>query len=190
MSTRRGPKPATAPPPKRGLLMLDESTWGPDDENLLDVPPPRRALVTLLRALGVVLALAACALAWVVFLTPPAEPVARVGPGEEAEEAMVTPLLVEPSVITLPQPAAPPSRTRPAAAPPTGFLVVSATPWAELYVDGRLVGNTPVVDLPVAAGTHTLRLVREGFVAEERVVSIVRGQTLRVTGIKLQVSRL
>ena len=59
-------------------------------------------------------------------------------------------------------------------------------PWAELYVDGRLVGNTPVVDLRLPAGQHRLRLERVGFRPHEEVVNLAPGQTLRITGIVLQ----
>jgi serine/threonine-protein kinase len=113
---------------------------------------------------------------------------------------------VAPLAIALPAPALSPSpatvqvskpapRPAPAAAPAApapvamGRLVVNATPWAELYVDGRSVGNTPVVDLPLKAGTHQLRLVRDGFEPELRTVVVTRGQTLRVTGIQLRESQ-
>lgn len=94
-------------------------------------------------------------------------------------------------LFVMPGPAphrAPWARAAQGAAPPaaTSRLVVSASPWAELYVDGRLVGNTPVIDLPVTAGKHTLRLVRQGFVPDERVVTVTEGETLRVTGIRLR----
>jgi serine/threonine-protein kinase len=44
---------------------------------------------------------------------------------------------------------------------PSGFgqLSVGSQPWARIYLDGRLLGNTPVVDLRVPAGNHVLRLV-------------------------------
>lgn len=173
--------------------MLDESTWDPDDEDLPALPPRRRPWVALARTLGVVLALGAGAWGWVTFLAPAPTPVIGVGPGEGAA---VTPGLPEPRVSAAPDlpldaetsraAAAPPAPPPAAIVAPRGRLVVSATPWAEVYVDGRLVGNTPVVDLPVSAGTHRLRLVREGFVPDERVVVVSRGQTLRVTGIKLR----
>jgi hypothetical protein len=34
---------------------------------------------------------------------------------------------------------------------------VQALPWATIYVDGKLVGETPLGDLPVAAGLHEFR---------------------------------
>ena len=73
----------------------------------------------------------------------------------------------------------------PAAAQETGRLSVSATPWGQLYLDGQLIGNTPKANLPVAAGTHTIRVVRDGFEPVERTVQIGAGQTVRVTGIVL-----
>jgi hypothetical protein len=32
-----------------------------------------------------------------------------------------------------------------------------------LYLDEKLVGNTPIVDLAVTSGTHRLRIVRDGY---------------------------
>jgi len=65
-------------------------------------------------------------------------------------------------------------------------VVVSSVPWAELYVDGRLVGNTPVVGLRLPPGRHRLRLVQLGFQPHEEVVNLAPGQTLRITRIVLQ----
>ncbi len=83
-----------------------------------------------------------------------------------------------------------PARTQAAAepAPPpaeTGRLSVNATPWGQLYLDGQLVGNTPRVNLTVTAGTHTIRVVREGFEPVERTVTVGAGQSVRVTDIVL-----
>lgn len=63
---------------------------------------------------------------------------------------------------------------------------MSSVPWAELYVDGRLVGNTPVADLRLQAGRHRLRLQRAGFRPYEEVVNLAPGQSLRLVGIVLQ----
>jgi hypothetical protein len=80
-----------------------------------------------------------------------------------------------------PESAAP---ARPAARP--GTLFINATPWGSLYVDGRLVGNTPQANLRLDAGPHTLRIVRDGFVPWEREVRIAAGDTVRITDIVLQ----
>lgn len=87
------------------------------------------------------------------------------------------PSLVEPAPRPAP-PAAP-------AAVSTGRLWVNATPWGELYVDGVLVGNTPKADLVVSAGTHTVRVTRDGFIPFEQEIQVVAGQTIRLTTIVL-----
>jgi hypothetical protein len=54
-----------------------------------------------------------------------------------------------------------------------------------VYVDGRLIGNTPQTNLQLPVGTHRLRIVRDGFVPWERDVQVRRGDTLRITDIVL-----
>ena len=80
-----------------------------------------------------------------------------------------------------------PLEAAPPAAPaaPPGTLFVNATPWGSVYVDGRLVGNTPQTNLQLPAGTHRLRVVRDGFVPWERDVQVRSGDTLRITDIVL-----
>jgi len=102
-----------------------------------------------------------------------------------------------------PTPEAPPARTRVDDAPPAavrqpqerapapppapqGTVFINATPWGSVYVDGRLVGNTPQVNLRLDAGTHTLRVVRDGFVPWEREIRVAAGDTVRITDIVLQ----
>jgi hypothetical protein len=63
---------------------------------------------------------------------------------------------------------------------------VNATPWGSLYVDGRLVGNTPQAGLQLPAGTHVLRVVRDGFAPFERKITVRVGDTIRITDIVLQ----
>jgi serine/threonine protein kinase len=70
-------------------------------------------------------------------------------------------------------------------APTPGRLFVNSTPWGQLYIDGQLVGNTPQANLVVPAGSHRLRVAREGFQPFERVVQIAPGQEVRLTDIAL-----
>jgi hypothetical protein len=37
---------------------------------------------------------------------------------------------------------------------PKGTLNVNATPWAEVWIDGKQVGETPIGNLSIAAGPH------------------------------------
>ena len=92
-------------------------------------------------------------------------------------------------------PPAPPSRpavqppkvppARPTASVP-GYLAVNATPWAELSVDGRVVGNTPQLQVRVSPGRHQLVFARDGFQAETTWVSVESGATVKITGIALK----
>jgi PEGA domain len=92
-----------------------------------------------------------------------------------------------------PPPTAPtaPAKPRPArpvvrAMPLPGVLAVNSTPWAELSVNGRVVGNTPQLGLRVAAGRHRLVLARDGFAAETTWVTVAPGATVKITGIALR----
>lgn len=59
----------------------------------------------------------------------------------------------KPSVRTTTAPAA---TAAPAA---MGTLRLNSLPWSEVYVDGKLAGNTPQMGLPLPAGHHKIKLV-------------------------------
>ena len=86
--------------------------------------------------------------------------------------------------VTAPAPAPAPA---PAAAPAgePGRLFVNASPWGQVFIDGQPVGNTPRANLPVPPGTHTIRIVREGFETFERTLQVAPGEAVRLTGIVL-----
>jgi hypothetical protein len=67
-----------------------------------------------------------------------------------------------------------------------GALSVNATPWGAVYLDDQLLGNTPRVNVEVAAGDHVLRVVRDGFVPFERRIHIEPGGALRLLDIVLR----
>jgi serine/threonine-protein kinase len=52
-----------------------------------------------------------------------------------------------------------------------GTLRVNSRPWSRVYIDGRMVGNTPQMQLSLAAGWHTLTLVNPDF-GLQKVVTI------------------
>jgi hypothetical protein len=63
-----------------------------------------------------------------------------------------------------PQPGPAPRAPQPVAAPAAGganmgFLRINSRPWAQVFVDGRFVGNTPLLNAPVPAGKHKVKLV-------------------------------
>lgn len=61
----------------------------------------------------------------------------------------------------------------------TGKLRINSRPWSQVYVDGRLIGNTPRTDLVLSAGVHTVTLISPDF-GYKRVlaVPIKRGETV------------
>jgi serine/threonine-protein kinase len=55
---------------------------------------------------------------------------------------------------------------------PDGSLSLNATPWAEVFVDGRSVGETPIGNLPVSAGSHEV-VFRHPELGEQRMTAVV-----------------
>jgi tRNA A-37 threonylcarbamoyl transferase component Bud32 len=59
----------------------------------------------------------------------------------------------------------------------TGFLDINATPWARVRIDGQSRGETPVLQLAIAAGSHRIELVNEPLgVRRELVVTVGPGE--------------
>jgi len=94
------------------------------------------------------------------------------------------PVATRAPVVKRPASPPPPPRVDPRDADP-GLLSVNAIPWGSVYLDGRAVGNTPEIDLPVAPGPHRLRVEREGYRPYERMINVASGQRLRITDIAL-----
>ncbi|HEX7478595.1 MAG TPA: PEGA domain-containing protein [Polyangiales bacterium] len=60
-----------------------------------------------------------------------------------------------------------------------GVLRVNSRPWAQVFVDGKLVGNTPQMAIQLAAGKHSLKLVNQPMgLTKTLSVSIKAGQTV------------
>jgi hypothetical protein len=100
--------------------------------------------------------------------SPPSEraPVQVQAPEPEPEPE------AEPEVEPAAEPAA-------AAAGGMGTLRVQTRPWSKVFVDGRLVGNTPLMGVELSAGKHTLTFVNEDFGIRKTVkIQIQAGQTL------------
>jgi hypothetical protein len=57
--------------------------------------------------------------------------------------------------------AAAPAPSAGAAGGRTGILRINSRPWAQIIVDGRLVGNTPQPNLQLSAGNHKVQLVNQ-----------------------------
>ncbi|EPX59150.1 serine/threonine protein kinase [Cystobacter fuscus DSM 2262] len=65
-----------------------------------------------------------------------------------------------------------------------GRLTLDTKPWTYVYLRGRKLGDTPLIEVPLPAGRHQLKLVNEGKnISTVIEVEIRAGQT---TGKKLQ----
>src|SRR5512140_1319301 len=64
----------------------------------------------------------------------------------------------------------------------TGIIQVNvAEPGAEIFVDDKSIGTSPLPPRHVAAGTHKVRVAKAGFASFEQTVSAADGQTSTVT---------
>jgi len=96
-------------------------------------------------------------------------------------------------VATQPPPPPPPPRrgdtrrTAPPPAPPTapaaaqGFISINSNPPGNLFIDGRDLGPVPVIEEPVSAGRHTIRVERPGFKTKTEVIEVRANNTIRRT---------
>ncbi len=61
----------------------------------------------------------------------------------------------------------------------TGTLRVNSRPWSQVLLDGRMVGNTPQMDIVVSAGRHTIALTNPDFgLHKVLTVQIKAGETV------------
>jgi hypothetical protein len=101
-------------------------------------------------------------------------------PGNPVPAPAAQPLApVAPAVAARPEPAtpaAPRKRSRERGGAP-GFLNVFAEPWANVVIDGRRVGTTPLRSVQLAAGSHRIRLEHPARQPVEKAVVISSGRT-------------
>ena len=58
-----------------------------------------------------------------------------------------------------------------------GFLTINSLPWSRVRLDGKVVGNTPLLKRPVAAGHHRVELLApDGAVRRRFQVVVQRGK--------------
>lgn len=78
--------------------------------------------------------------------------------------------------------AAAPKRAKLKAAAPAsgkGILRVNSRPWAQVFVDGKLMGNTPQMNIQLAPGDHKVKLVNGPMGLTKSIsVNVKNGQTV------------
>jgi serine/threonine-protein kinase len=58
-----------------------------------------------------------------------------------------------------------------------GYLSVDSRPYGKVYVDGKAVGNTPVIKYALPAGTHRVTIKSSNGKTRRMRVRIRRGKT-------------
>jgi len=70
--------------------------------------------------------------------------------------------------------------------PEPGKVWINSEPWGRLFIDGTEVGRVPMMDAPMAAGDHTLRIERDGYEPLEHEFTVAPGSDVRLTDFVLQ----
>ena len=63
---------------------------------------------------------------------------------------------------------------------PDGTVNLNAAPWAEVYLDGRSLGETPIANASVSAGTHEVIFRNPQFVELRQMVTVASGKATRL----------
>ncbi|MCP4217093.1 MAG: protein kinase [bacterium] len=51
--------------------------------------------------------------------------------------------------------------------PPSGSMTIIATPFAQIFVDGKEYGDTPLFNIKIPVGTYRLKAVKQGYLSKE-----------------------
>ncbi len=89
---------------------------------------------------------------------------------------------VRPAPVRRPAPRPTPRPTpAPTAAAGPAYLTINSRPWSQVYLDGRLIGNTPRPNVEVRPGTHRITLVNPDFNIRKTVtVRVAAGERKKV----------
>jgi hypothetical protein len=64
---------------------------------------------------------------------------------------------------------------------PRGVVNINAAPWAEVFVDGHSVGETPIGNLAVPIGPHEIVFKHPQFGEKRHAVSVTAGPPVRIS---------
>ena len=112
---------------------------------------------------------------------PPSPPVVVVETPPPPVQPPVTPVDPPPTV-----PAEPPPKVRPNAKAQRGKLLVRVNPWADVVVDGRMVGATPLSPLDLSAGKHSVTVTNSELGKTKTVAVEVRANRQELVEINLK----
>ena len=63
---------------------------------------------------------------------------------------------------------------------PKGTVNLNATPWAEVFVDGQRIGETPLANVPVTIGTREFVFKHPDYGEKRATVQVTLGETVLV----------
>jgi hypothetical protein len=64
---------------------------------------------------------------------------------------------------------------------PQGVVNLNASPWAEVWIDGVRVGDTPIGNLNVAIGPHEIVFKHPELGEKRQAVSVTVGSPIRLS---------
>ena len=107
----------------------------------------------------------------------PPPPLAPRSIAPAADAAASAPPLARPAPAPLPPRPPKPTRPRPRTRA-SGYLTVNSMPWSRVRLNGRIIGNTPVVKQRIPAGSHRLELLSaKGKLRRSLRIKVPAGRT-------------
>jgi hypothetical protein len=88
-------------------------------------------------------------------------------------------------IALVPKPVSKPVKSSEVEQKATGTLTLDTTPWTNIYLGTKLLGETPLVNYKLPAGVHHLRLVNPNQKIDERVEVTVESGKLTAKRLKL-----
>ena len=64
---------------------------------------------------------------------------------------------------------------------PNGVINLNATPWAEVWIDGNRVGETPIGNLTISIGPHEIVFKHPQFGEKRQAVSVTLAAPMRLS---------
>jgi eukaryotic-like serine/threonine-protein kinase len=64
---------------------------------------------------------------------------------------------------------------------PSGYLTVRTVPWSKVFEGARLLGTTPLANVPLGEGTHTLTFVNPDLPPLKKTVTVHAGEEQRLS---------
>ncbi|HEX7701929.1 MAG TPA: protein kinase [Kofleriaceae bacterium] len=117
-------------------------------------------------------------------VTPPPAPVIDAGGEVEVVEAKPD-AAVPPVVVVHPVMRPHVAQHEPAQVGPPGFITIDSSPvYAVIYIDGKKIGETPLVHIAVAPGKHSVRAVSGSGTTRNLSIQIESGKTAPVRRIE------